>query len=161
RSVPLAVPNETRETLAQLVGQKLARARFSVHPCLHVAADVHALGMMLLTSLLVHHGRPLAEVARAIDEVAQRLALGARGLGTADEQVLADEAARCVRSDAFAKLHLFAHPEHHQAASAAVPDDLWRDTLVTGLRAVTTLRGFSICRSAADFDPAHPEVKVE
>jgi hypothetical protein len=35
------------------------------------------------------------------------------------------------------------------------------DALLVGLRAVTTLRGLSVCRGPADFDPGHPEVKVE
>jgi hypothetical protein len=33
--------------------------------------------------------------------------------------------------------------------------------LLTALRAVTTIPPFSICRGWSDFDPAHPEVKVE
>src|SRR5262249_23651183 len=57
--------------------------------------------------------------------------------------------------------HLFDDPEAHEAAAAAVPDSLWQDALLTGLRAVTWLRGFGICQDAADFDPQHPEVKTE
>jgi hypothetical protein len=45
--------------------------------------------------------------------------------------------------------------------AAAVPDSLWQAALLTGLRAVTWLRGFGICQDAADFDPQHPEVKTE
>jgi hypothetical protein len=93
--------------------------------------------------------------------VQQRLALAARGRPQDDDRVLVDEAARLLAGEAFAKHHLFARPSDHEAAAASLPDALWLETLLVGLRAVTMLRGFSICRGRADFDPDHPEVKVE
>jgi ribosomal protein L34E len=157
RSLPLALDATTRETLAQVVGQALARARFTVHPCLHVSADVHALGMILFTTLLAGPGRPTAQVAGAVREAAQALATAAVPEGRG--RVAA--AAGSLRNDAFARTALFARPAEHAAAAAAIPEDLWTEVLVVGLRAVTAVPGFSICRSAADFDPGRPEVKAE
>ena len=161
RSAPLSLDASARETLTQLIGQPLTRARLTIHPCLHVPADVHSLGMILLVSLLAHPGRPAAEVARAVDDVRERLALAARHRPQGDGGVLVEQAGRLLATDPFAKRNLFARPAEREEAAAAIPDDVWMDALLVGLRAVTTLRGLSVCRSPADFDPGHPEVKVE
>src|SRR5258706_3738595 len=117
--------------------------------------------MMLFSLLLSHRGRPAMEVGRAVDDAIQRLALMGRGRPDTDGGVLTEHAGRLLAGDAFGKTHLFAHPERHEGAAAALPDDLWVEALLIGLRAVTNFRGFSICRGAGDFDPGHPEVKAE
>jgi hypothetical protein len=126
-----------------------------------VPVDVHALGMLLLVGLLGHASRSTAAVGAAVHEVRQRLLHRARGLGDDAGDALVAEAVDALAGDAFAKTHLFADPEAHEAAAGALPDALWIDALLIGMRAVTWLRGFGICRDAADFDPQHPEVKTE
>lgn len=160
RGVARALDPREQEVLSQLVGQPLSRARCTIHPCLHVPADVHSLGMILFVTLLAHPGRPAADVARAVDDVVRRLVLAA-GEGRQAEDVLVARATDLLRGEAFAPAHLFARPEAHAAAAAAIPEDVWRDALLVALRATTTLRGFSVCRGPGDFDPAHPEVKTE
>jgi hypothetical protein len=160
RTLPFPAGAGLRDTLAQLVGTPLPRTRFTVQPCLHVPVDVHALGMMLLTGLLGHASRSPAAVAVAVQEARQRLVHRAIGRGEGAEALIA-AAVEELAADAFAKRHLFDDPEAHEAAAAAVPDSLWLDALLIGLRAVTWLRGFGICHDAADFDPQHPEVKTE
>ena len=157
RSIPLALDAGTRETLAQLVGQPLARTRFSVHPCLHVPIDVHALGMILFATLLAGPGRTAAHVASAVREVAAALAVRT---GDAGSEVVA-AAAVLLSGEPFAREGLFARPSEHAAAGGAIPEDLWTEVLIVGLRAVTMIPGFSICRGSADFDPGRPEVKAE
>ncbi len=159
RALPIAADADLRRTLTQLIGTPLPRTRVTVHPCLHVPVDVHGLGMLLLTGLLGHAARSPAAVGAAVDEVRQRLAR-AGGRGAAGD-AFAAEVVAALASDAFAPGHLFADPEAHAAAAAAVPAALWHDALAVGLRAVTWVHGFGICRNAADFDPQHPEVKTE
>jgi hypothetical protein len=161
RTLPFPADTALRDVLAQLRGTPLPRTRFTVHPCLHVPVDVHALGMLLLVGLLGHAARSAAAVGAAVHEVRQRLLQRARGLGAEAGEALAAEAVDALAADAFAKDHLFADPEAHQAAAGALPDALWTDALLIGVRAVTWMRGFGICRDAADFDPQHPEVKTE
>jgi hypothetical protein len=165
RSVPVTLDADDRRTVEQLVGQTLPRARFTVHPCLHVPCDVHALGMMLLTTVLANARRPAAEVAAAVETVGQRLALFARERPNASEPLLAEHAAGLLLGDGadgfFARRHVFADPTGHPESAEAIPAALWAETLLTALRAVTTIPPFSICRGWSDFDPAHPEVKVE
>lgn len=161
RTLPFPADPALRDVLAQLRGTPLPRARFTVHPCLHVPVDVHALGMLLLVGLLGHASRSAAAVGAAVHEVRQRLLQHARSLGDDAGDALAAEAVDALAADAFAKTHLFADPEAHDAAAGALPDALWIDALLIGMRAVTWLRGFGICRDAADFDPQHPEVKTE
>jgi hypothetical protein len=161
RTLPFAADAALRDVLQQLHGTPLARTRFTVHPCLHVPVDVHALGMLLLVGLLAHPARSAAAVAAAVHDVRQRLTQRARGLRDDAGEVLAAEAVGALATDAFAKSHLFADPDSHSTAAGALPDALWIDALLIGLRAVTWLRGFGICRDAADFDPQHPEVKTE
>ncbi len=161
RTLPFPADTSLRDTLAQLVGTPLPRTRFTVHPCLHVPVDVHALGMLLLVGLLGHPARSPAAVGAAVDEVRQRLLLRGRSLGDDPGDALLAEAVDALATDAFAKGHLFADPEAHAAAASVLPDALWHDALLVGLRGVTWLRGFGICRDAADFDPQHPEVKTE
>lgn len=161
RSAPLALDAPTTATLQQLTGQTLTRARVAVHPCIHVPVDVHALGMMLLTSLLANRVQHPLDVARAVEDAANRIALAARSAGTAETLVLDEQAVRCLAAESFSTRHLFADPDAHAAGAAAVPAELWLGVLLVGMRAVTTIRGFSVCRGLGDFDPAHPEVKVE
>jgi hypothetical protein len=148
-------------TLRQLVDQPLTRGRMTVQPCLHVPADVHSLGMMLLVSLLGHDRRGAGEVASAVQDVCERLVLAARGRAADDDRVIVEQAVRLLGSEAFAKEHILADPGVRPEVARGIPDELWLEALLLGLRAVTTLRGFSICRSPADFDPGHPEVKTE
>jgi hypothetical protein len=161
RTLPFPAGAGLRETLAQLMGTPLPRTRFTVQPCLHIPVDVHALGMMLLTGLLGHASRSHAAVGAAVQEIRERIVQRARGRGSEGSDALAVEAISDLASEAFSKRHLFDGPEAHEVAAAAVPDPLWLDALLTGLRAVTWLRGFGICQDAADFDPHHPEVKTE
>jgi len=161
RSRPLALDAATRATLEQLCGQTLSRARLAIHPCVHAPVDVYALGMMLFTSVLANETQPAVDVARAVEDVASRLALAARGVAGGDTAVLEEQAVRYLAGEPFAKRHVFAQPAAHEAGAAAIPDDLWLGVLLVGLRAVTMIRGFSVCRGLGDFDPAHPEVKVE
>ncbi len=161
RTLPFPADAALRDVLMQLRGTPLPRTRFTVHPCLHVPVDVHALGMLLLVGLLGHAARSAAAVGAAVHEVRQRLLQRARALADDGGEALAAEAVDALATDAFAKNHLFADPEAHDAAAGALPDALWIDALLIGLRAVTWLRGFGICRDAADFDPQHPEVKTE
>ena len=161
RTLPFPADASLRDVLTQLRGTPLPRARFAVHPCLHVPVDVHALGMLLLVGLLGHASRSAAAVSAAVHEVRQRLLQRARSLGDDAGDALATEAVAALSGDAFAKSHLFADPEAHEAAAGALSDALWIDALLIGMRAVTWLRGFGICRDAADFDPQHPEVKTE
>jgi hypothetical protein len=159
RSAPVTVDPATRATLEQLVGQTLSRARLAIHPCVHVPVDVYALGMMLFTGLLANEVQPTADVARAVEDAASRLALAARG--ATDARVLEEQAVRYLAGEPFAARQVFANPVAHEAGAAAIPDELWKGVLLVGLRAVTGLRGFSVCRGLGDFDPAHPEVKAE
>ena len=161
RTLPFPADPALRDVLAQLRGTPVPRTRFTVHPCLHVPVDVHALGMLLLVGLLGHASRSAAAVGAAVHEVRQRLLQRARGLGDDAGDALAAETVDALAADGFAKTHLFADPEAHDAAAGALPDALWSDALLIGMRAVTWLRGFGICRDAADFDPQHPEVKTE
>ena len=126
-----------------------------------VPVDVHALGMLLLVGLLGHAARSPAAVGAAVGEVRQRLLQRGRNLGEDGGDALVAEAVDALSVDAFGKSHLFADPEAHEAAASALPDTLWVDALLIGLRAVSWVRGFGICRDAADFDPQHPEVKTE
>jgi hypothetical protein len=151
----------TLATLRQLVGQPLSRGRLTVQPCLHVPADVHSLGMMLLVSLLANEQRGAAQVAAAVQDVCERLALAARGRAMEDDRVIVEQAIRLLGAEAFAKDHILANPGARPEIARAIPDGLWLEALLVGLRCVTTLRGFSVCRSPADFDPGHPEVKTE
>lgn len=154
RSAPVAVDAVVRDTLAGVVGHPLARTRITITPCLHVPADVYGLGMMLLTSLL-GGSRGDAEIDAIVTDLRRRFSLVARGAGDGDEAVLLEQAARLVTIPELAR------PAGDDAPEASVPDALWTEALLIGLRAVTMQRGFSICRDGADFDPSHPEVKAE
>jgi hypothetical protein len=165
RSVPLTLDRDVRNRIEQIVDQPLPRARLTVYPCLHSPADVFSLGRMLFTTLLTHPGQTQVDVARAIDEVAQQLTIFARDHPDASGNVLTVHAGELLRARGergpFARRHLFGDADHHAEAAAALPDQLWIDTLTLGLRAATTVRGFSICRSYSDLDPGHPEVQAE
>ena len=165
RGVPATLDLETRGQLEQLVNQPLARARFSIYPCLDVPCDVHGLGMMLLVSLLGNGTRSPAQVAKAVADVASQVAVHAREHPSAGVEEIGEHACALFGAGGpdgpFAKRQLFHEPERHARAADAIPDGLWLDTLLVGLRAVTTIPGFSICRSYSDFDPAHREVNAE
>src|SRR6185503_19100672 len=94
RSMPLAIDASARATLEQLCGQTLSRARLAIHPCVHVPVDVHALGMMLFTSLLANQEQRAVDVARAVEDVASRLVLAGRGVAGAGTAVLEEQAVR-------------------------------------------------------------------
>ena len=164
RSEPMKLPADVRAAITQLAGQRLTRGRVTVHPCLHVAADVHALGMMLLVGLLANAERSPAEVAPVVHRAAQRIGMLASESGAPDPIALTSAATALVMDDfrqEFAPRFLVHDPARALAVERAVPPGLWAEAIVLGLRAVTNIPGFSICRSRSDFDPQHPEVKAE
>ena len=159
--VPQELDPDARGQLEQVLNQPLTRARFTIHPALDVPCDVHGLGMMLLVSLLANRTRTPAEVGKAVGDVAVQAALYGRQHPTAGVDEVAEHVAGLLAAGPFGKSDLFHDPERHARAAEAIPDGLWLGALVLGLRAVTTIPGFSVCRSYSDFDPAHREVKVE
>src|SRR5262249_25604704 len=74
RSLPIALKGDERAAVDQLLGQPVARARFTLHPALHVPADLRALGMCLFALLLAGPKRPLSAVHAAVVDVTQQVA---------------------------------------------------------------------------------------
>lgn len=161
RAPRVAIAGATRDAVAQLVGRPITRARLTHHPCRQAPVDVHALGMLLLVAVLADTDQPAADVARLVGECAARLDAEARAQDL-DFGALTSRATRLVAErldDGFDPRHVAWRPA--AAAAEGLPRALWTDLLVIGLRAVTQIPGFSICRGWGDFDARHPEVKAE
>jgi hypothetical protein len=94
---------------------------------------------------------------------AQRIEALARGAAGPDPIALASAATALVMDEFGQDLapHFSMPGRRGTTADSALPPGLWAEAIVLGLRAVTNVPGFSICRSRSDFDPQHPEVKVE
>ena len=152
RTLPAVLDAGTTAALEQMVDRPFGRARLTVWPSLHVPCDVHALGMMLFTALTAGPAASPPAIARRVEEPRRELATHA-----APGHLLR----RAAEDGPLRKTHLFADPDRHARAAAAVPDALWLEALQIALRAASTVRGFSVCRGHSDFDPGHPEVKTE
>ena len=161
RSAPMELTAGLRVQLDQLIGERLGRAKFTVLPCLHVPCDIHSLGRTLFALILSNASQRSADVGTEVDRIADALSEHARAHPQDSSASLLEKARELLRADTFHKRQLFYRPDEFPSAAEAIPDEAWFGTLVLGLRAVTMIRGFGVCRSYSDFDPTHPEVNVE
>lgn len=164
-SLPGALDADARALLTDLRGGAPVRATITVLRCLHAPADLQSLGLLLFTTLLANRVQGAATITAAARRVADSLLRLRRDQPSIGADALEDEALTALRrgeaEGVFARRQLFDDPSAHADPSAAIPDSFWFPTLLLGVRALTQLPGFGLCRAHGDFDPSHPEGPAE
>lgn len=157
-SEPIALEESTAERLRKTAGGRIPGTRYRVYADFNVPSDLYSLGVMLLRLLVGNDLQDAKSVARAAERVAQGLVTGAdAATGTFDPLDRDPEAAAVLQ-----KANVFYQAlDRAENRPNAIPDAVWRRTVLLGLRLATRVAGFSVCADPSDYDPDHPTAKLE
>jgi hypothetical protein len=106
-----------------------------VYRAFHHASDLYSLGMLLFRALLVHQSQSLEQVQQHLAEVLERLEPLVQGLNADDHWTLFTRVSGRLKE----------RGEVFQPPSISIPESLWYDALICGVRLVSGIRGFSFC----------------
>jgi hypothetical protein len=136
------IPNATWAQLERAKQQVFSDAQAKVYRAFHYASDLYSLGMLLFRALLVHQSQSLEQVQQQITGVLERLEPLVQGLNPDDHWTL------------FTRIsgRLKERGEVFQSPSISIPESVWYDALICGLRLVSGIRGFSFCGSVGSMD---------
>jgi len=166
QSEPLRLETDVIRRIRDGVGIRIPGARYAIYPCFHVPCDLYSLGMIFFRTLLVNDGQELARVELALDGVKKQLPkLSAEREAMEGERAFENIAAELrakENANIFARRNIFHHSEDRRDDRPnAIPETLWGDALVMGLRLCTGAEGFSYCEDHGDFDLRYPAEKLE
>jgi hypothetical protein len=146
-----AIPHATWTQLERSKQQVFSNARTVVYRAFDHACDLYSLGMLLFRCLLVNPARSLEQVQQELGGVLERLGPLVQGLNPNDHWTLFKRVSGRLNEQSQA----FAPP------SACIPEYVWYDALICGLRLVSWIPGFSFCASegAAGEQPVPPALQ--
>lgn len=136
------IPNATWAQLERAEQQVFSGAQAKVYRAFHRASDLYSLGMLLFRALLVQQSQSLDQVQQQIAGVLERLEPLVQGLNPDDHWT------RFTRVTG----RLKERGEVFQPPSGSIPESVWYDALICGLRLVSGIRGFSFCGSEGSTD---------
>jgi len=166
QSEPCRLKTEIIQRMKDTRGIRIPNVRYALYPCFHVPCDLHSLGMMLFRTVLVNDQQELAQVEMALDGVRNQLPnIFAEPFDRDDRRILdiiRTELCKKENADVFDKRNVFyRHVDRLEGRPNAIPDTLWYDTLLLGLRLVTSHKSLGICADHGDFDSRYPAEKLE
>ena len=136
------IPNATWAQLERAEQQVFSGAQAKVYRAFHRASDLYSLGMLLFRALLVQQSQSLDQVQQQIAGVLGRLEPLVQGLNPDDHWT------RFTRVTG----RLKERGEVFQPPSGSIPESVWYDALICGLRLASGIRGFSFCGSEGSTD---------
>lgn len=143
-----AIPRATWVQVERAKQQVFSDARAVVYRAFHHACDLYSLGMLLFRGLLVTPSQSLEQVQQQIGGVLDRLQPLVQGLNPDDHWTLFKRVSGRLREQG----GVFNPP------SACIPEFVWYDGLICGLRLVSCIPGFSFCDNAgATYEKSVPE----
>lgn len=129
--IPTAAWNQLERAKQQVFSDTGAK----VYRAFHLACDLYSLGMLLFRALLVHQSRSLEQVQQHIAGLLERLEPLVQGLDPDDHWTLFSRVSERFKEQG----EVFPSP------SISIPESVWYDALICGLRLVSGIRGFSFC----------------
>lgn len=136
------IPNATWAQLERAEQQVFSGAQAKVYRAFHHASDLYSLGMLLFRALLVQQSQSLDQVQQQIAGVLERLEPLVQGLNPDDHWT------RFTRVTG----RLKERGEVFQPPAGSIPESVWYDALICGLRLVSGIPGFSFCGSEGSTD---------
>jgi len=136
------IPNATWTQLERAKQQVFSDTGASIYRAFHHASDLYSLGMLLFRGLLVHQTQSLEQVQQHIAGVLERLEPLVQGLNPDDHWTLFTRVSGRLKE----RSEVFLPP------SISIPESLWYEALICGLRLVPGIRGFSFCGSEGSTD---------
>ncbi len=132
------IPNVTWAQLQGAKQQVFSDAVAHIYRAFHHGCDLYGLGLLLFRSLLVTQRLSLEQVKQQVGEVLERLEPLVQGLHPDDNWTLF--------------MRVSGRLQEHQGifrppAETSLPEYLWYDALILGLRLVSWIPGFSFCES--------------
>lgn len=158
-----AMPMSDWDNLQKNTAQVFSNSKLVIYKAFHVPCDLYSLGMMLGQTLLVNEDQNMGQVGRALQKVIGGLEPLVVGIGPNDTQTLSKRlTARLKEFGAvFSKSAMMHQRQAGLDVEAVLPDDLWYDALILGLRLVSWIPNFSICTGAGDYDNKAPYKVME
>lgn len=160
---PLELEAAVAKRLEGAVSTALRGGRYRLLPRLHVADDLHALGVLLLRLVLVNDHQDLSVVEIVLGDVPDLTSDSGTAEGFGFEQRLEASLANALEEhlDRLAPNNLFYREDDRLAGRAnAVPQELWQSVLRLAWRLVARGPGFGITPGGG-FDEAHPASHLE
>lgn len=157
---------EVVQRIKDAIGITMPSVRYALFPCFHVPCDLYSLGMMLFRTLLVNDQQELAQVELALGNVKRQLA---KTLEAASDQesaqaldLMLEELGGKEYADVFDKRNVFYRSvDRLEGRPNAIPNSLWYNTLLLGLRLTTARKGVSFCEDHGDFDSRYSAGRLE
>ena len=165
-SEPVALDPGAAARLKKAIGARIPGMRYKVYADFSAPSDLYSLGMILLRLLIGNDGQDARAIASAVDRVVKKLSAagqstlaGYLGGGSGAAALLEKDPEIFI---AFKKSNVFYQDiDRRDDRPNAVPDALWKRSILLALRLATRVEGFSLCEHAADYDEAHPTAKLE
>lgn len=141
------------------------KSKVKIYQSLHVPCDLYSLGMMLFRTFLVNDNQDFFMVEQIIHRIADSLEPMVQGLEPdRDKDILIRRLrTRLIEERVFPKETALFRGEDRRLAEGCsfIQDDIWYEILLTGLRLITWIPGFSFCRSHGDFDIENPQYSMD
>jgi len=165
-SEPVPLESAGAVRLKKAIGARIPGMRYKVYASYSAPSDLYSLGMILLRLLIGNDRQDARAIASAVDRVVKKLSAagqttlaGYRGGGPGAAALL-EKDPEVFRS--FKKSNIFYQDiERRDDRPNAIPDALWKRSILLGLRLATRVEDFSLCEHPADYDEAHPTAKLE
>jgi len=141
------------------------KSKVKIYQSLHVPCDLYTLGMMLFRTFLVNDNQDFFMAEQVIHRIAGSLEPMVQGLEPdRDKDILIRRLrTRLIEERVFPKETVLFRGEDRGGAEGCsfIPDDIWYEIILTGLRLITWIPGFSFCRSHGDFDIENPQYSMD
>jgi hypothetical protein len=151
--------------IKELIGIKIPGVKFTVYPCFHVPCDIYSLGMLFFRTILVNDEIGLPQIEDALDQIRNNLSKFSK-MDSENQNAFLGLILELINSESFAEIfnkqNIFYNSfDRVQERLNAIPDQLWYDILIFGLRFITNIEGFSLCKNHGDFDYSFPAGRLE
>ncbi len=156
QSVPTRLDPSEASVFQRYVDRPMRSASFRCYPVYDVPCDMYSLGMVLLGTLLAGRDQDLTAIRdRLITPVTRELRLERDRNPNVTPQGLTDAARKLLSEKEEARSYRIFQAQE-PVTGTLLPDELWHDALLLGLRLATTIPGFSWCEDRSDFPSENP-----
>jgi hypothetical protein len=151
------------ECLEKARQKVFSRSGVAIYKSCHIPCDLFSLGMTLMRTLLVNDDQEMPEVEQGVRRVAEGIGGMVQKLGPLEGKILPKRLRVRLQEEGglFSKGSLLYRREERGRGPESIPDEIWYDALLLGLRLLVWTPGFGFCENHGDYDIEHPEATME
>jgi hypothetical protein len=157
------VPPSVWESLEKARQKVFSRSGVAIYKSCHVPCDLYSLGMILMRTLLVNGDQEMPGVEQGVRRVADGIGSMVQKLGSLDGKILPKRLRVRLQEEGglFSKGSVLFHREGGGKPAESIPDEIWYDALLFGLRLLAWTPGFGFCENHGDYDIERPDDLME